>query len=127
MRSLRQLDEPRGAAAVETALVTPIFLLMLYGVMQVGLLLWTQASLYHGVQMAARCSAIGRPECASTEQTKSYAAQQSFSLNPPSSTFAVTTPSCGTQVTASYNYVAFSALTNQLTMTLSARSCFLNQ
>ena len=121
-----RLEDERGAAAVEMSFVLPIFLLMLYGIVQVGLMLWTQASLYHGAQMASRCAALQQSTCSSTALTQQYAADQSYGLHPDPSTFTISTQTCGTQVAAAYTYQPFSALTSSLSMGLNARACFLN-
>lgn len=118
--------ENRGAAAVEAALVLPVFLTFIYGIIQVALMFWTQASLYHGAQMAARCSALQQPACASTELTQQYAASQSYELRPAASVFTVSAEACGTQVIARYDYQPFSAFTSSLRVPLEARACFMN-
>ena len=116
----------RGAAAVEAGLVLPVFLMMLYGILQLGLMLWTQASLYHGAQMAARCAALEQPACASAELTQQYAAAQSYGLRPAASIFTVSTETCGRQVVARLDYQPFAAFTETLRVPLEARACFLN-
>ena len=121
-----RLKDDRGAAAVEMGFLLPIFLLMLYGIVQLGLMLWTQASLYHGAQMAARCAALQQSACSSTALTQQYAADQSYGLHPDASTFTISTQTCGIQVAAAYSYQPFSALMSSLSIALSARACFLN-
>jgi Flp pilus assembly protein TadG len=116
-----------GAAAVEFALTAPAFFAMLVGVIECGLLLWTQIGLQHGAEMAARCASINTTLCGTTSAIQQYAAQQAFGLNPPSSTFtADPSPAsgCGYKVSASY---AFNFLTEYFpsqTVTISAQSCF---
>jgi Flp pilus assembly protein TadG len=68
----------RGVSAVELALVLPIFFLFLFGIINVSLLLWTQASLFYAVQTAARCAAINSPDCGSPESVKNYAMNNYF-------------------------------------------------
>lgn len=118
--------DARGVAGLELGLLLPIFLLMIYGIIQIGNMLWTQAALYHGSQMAARCAALQLSNCASTELTQQYAAAQSYGLRPAASVFSVTNETCGTQVVARMNYQPFSALTSSLSVQLEARSCFSN-
>lgn len=116
-----------GAAAVEFALTAPAFFAMLVGVIECGLLLWTQIGLQHGAEMAARCASINATLCGTTSAVQQYAAQQAFGLNPPSATFtADPSPAsgCGYKVSASY---AFNFLTEYFpnpTVTISAQSCF---
>ena len=56
---LKQLrDDTRGAALVEFTVTVPFFLLLTFGLVQAGLLLWTQAGLQHGVEVATRCASV---------------------------------------------------------------------
>lgn len=54
----------RGSAAVEFALVAPLFFLAVAGIVETANLLFVRATLSPLVARAARCAAIGRPECA---------------------------------------------------------------
>jgi Flp pilus assembly protein TadG len=82
----------RGTTAVEFAITLPVFILMLFGLWQTGYGLWWQFGLQHGAQMAARCMTINRTVCNTTASTQSYAASQSYGLNPAPTIFTVTTP-----------------------------------
>ena len=104
---------------VELTLTLPVFLLLMFGLIQAGLLLWTKAGLQHGVEVAARCASVNysayrlglntscfivdgaavapstvcSPNCASdTAKTyiEKYAAHKSFGLVPSFSSFTVT-------------------------------------
>ncbi len=114
----------RGASAVEFGLTAPLFFMMIAGVINCGLLLWMQVGLQHGAEMAARCASINTSMCGSVADIQEYAAQQSFGLNPPASTFTATTPACGNQVSASYSFQSITAYFGMPTLTLTARSCF---
>jgi Flp pilus assembly protein TadG len=117
-----------GATAVETAVVLPAFLLLLFSLVEGGLLFWTQSTLQFAVEAAARCAAINIPlaasPCADAGSTASYAASQTYGMTIPSSAFTFTQPSCGYQVTASY---VFSFIVSEVypagTITLNATSC----
>lgn len=115
-----------GTTAVETALVLPAFLLLLFAVVEAGFLFWTQSTLQFAVEAAARCAAVGvvnTSECASTSAIQSYAASQALGMTVPSSSFKVSQPSCGYQVSISY---PFSFIVSELfpgTITLNATSC----
>jgi TadE-like protein len=50
--------DARGTTAVEFGLTGPIFFAVLFGVIEGGLLLWTQVRLQHGVEMAARYATV---------------------------------------------------------------------
>ena len=113
-------DDTWGATLVEFSVTLPLFLLLMFGLIQVGLLLWTRAGLQHGVEVATRCASVNysayrlglstscfidvdgaavapstvcNPDCASdTAKTyiQKYAAQNSFGLVPSFSSFTVT-------------------------------------
>jgi Flp pilus assembly protein TadG len=122
---LRQIyRDTRGATAVEFAMTAPVFIAMLFGIIQLGSLLWTQLGLQHGVEMAARCASVNTTVCGNTASIQNYAVGESFGLNPPASTFTVTAASCGNQVNANYTYQFLRAYFPWPSLTLGARSCF---
>ena len=122
MKLVRFLDDLRGATAVEFGLSAPAFLFLVFGIIEGGFMLWTQFSLQHGVEMAARCGSVNKILCPGTTAIQSYASSNAYGLNPPTSTFSVSTPSCGTQVSASYAFPMVTGLFGS--MTLTAQSCF---
>jgi Flp pilus assembly protein TadG len=124
MKLARICRDTRGTSVVEFGLTAPVFVMLMMGVLEVGLLMWTQVGLQHGAEFAARCASINATLCGSASAIQSYAAQQAFGLNPPSSVFTVSTPACGNQVSASYPYQFFTSYFGVPTLTLTARSCF---
>jgi Flp pilus assembly protein TadG len=113
-----------GASAVEFAITAPIFFMILVGLIEGGLLLWTQVGLQHGAAMAARCATINTSICSNASQTQAYAAQQSFGLNPPASTFTVISAPCGNQVSANYEFPLISNYFGPSSLRIAAQSCF---
>jgi Flp pilus assembly protein TadG len=145
---IRQLyRDERGTALIEFTVVLPLWLSLTFGVVQAGLMLWAQTGLQHGVELAARCASVSdiaikyggltkatpcyanvaaSANAATNASTvKTYAANNSFGLNPPASTFSVSVnpANCanGNLVTASY---PFTAITYLFTKTLTAQSCY---
>jgi Flp pilus assembly protein TadG len=145
---LRQLNrDERGAALVEFSVVLPLWLSLTFGIVQAGLMLWAQIGLQHGVEMAARCASLSdiaikfgnlanptpcysaisstTNATANASSVKSYAASNSWGLNPPVSVFSVTAKPAGCTngnlVTASY---PFTAITYLFSKTLVAQSCY---
>ena len=55
----RWLSSRRGQALVETELILPIFLLLGFGIIEFGRLLYTQATLQHAMREAARFGVTG--------------------------------------------------------------------
>jgi Flp pilus assembly protein TadG len=117
--------DTQGSSSVEFAATMPLFLALTLGVAEVGLLMWVELGLQHGVEMAARCASINTTLCNNTTNIRNFAAQNAYGLNPPPSTFSVSTPTCGNQVSASYS---FNYLTTYIfpapSLTLTAQSCY---
>ncbi|MDR3512592.1 MAG: TadE/TadG family type IV pilus assembly protein [Caulobacteraceae bacterium] len=117
-------SQPAGATTLEFALVLPIFLLFLLGVMDIGRLLWTQATLDYATDAAARCAAVDTTQCATTSQVQTYAASRAFGMTLASSAFSVTSATCGWRVSAS---TPFSFVTPWIyggSLTLVANACY---
>jgi Flp pilus assembly protein TadG len=148
MKIQRLYRDERGAALVEFTVVLPLLLSLTFGIVEAGLMLWTQVGLQHGVEMAARCASLsdiaiahGKLDPATTptpcyslkgtaaanaSTVKSFAASNSYGLNPPASVFSVSvnsvSPACtGNLVTATYSFAAVQYL---LARTLTAQSCY---
>jgi Flp pilus assembly protein TadG len=122
MKIQKFLDDIRGATALEFGITAPIFVMLVVGIVQAGLILWTQLGLQQGVEMGARCASVDAILCGTTSAIQNYAAQETYGVNPPPSTFVVATLSCGTQVSASY---ALPILSDYFDVaTLHAQSCF---
>ena len=115
--------DDRGASALEFALTAPVFFLFIFGIIQFGLLFWTQLGLQHGTEMAARCATVNRTLCPSSNAITSYAAQQAFGLTLPAQTFTYSTPACGNQVSASYAFQCPQIL-HLSPLTVTAQACF---
>ena len=123
-RPVQGICRERGAAAVEFAIVLPVLLLCVLGLVEFGRAIWTQATLDYAVQAAARCAAVDPLTCGSLAQTQQYATTKAPGLSLPASVFSVTTPACGVQVAAS---LAFDFLVPALlpySQTLTATACF---
>jgi Flp pilus assembly protein TadG len=138
-------DDTRGSVLVEFTLTMTLLLLLMFGLVQAGLLLWTQSGLQHGVERAARCASVNysanqlgltqscfavAPNAVTDTTIQQYAAQSSWGIVPASSSFTVHSPpaasaKCGTDpgyvVTVSPTYNLINYL---FSVTLTATSCF---
>ena len=117
------LKDERGTSAIEFAIVGPVFIMLVVGMTEAGVLLWTQLGLQHGAEMAARCSTVDKTLCGTASAVQQYAAQRSLGVNPPASTFSVDSPACGIQVTANYTYQFVSSYFGTASIVLTAQSC----
>ncbi len=103
------LRDEGGGAIVENTITMWVFILLTFGIVQVGMIMWSAVGIQHGVQMAARCASVSDAAidagltpattptpCYSTntkgawnnESTvQSYAASNSWGVGVPSSSF----------------------------------------
>ena len=112
-----------GTTAVETAMVLPTLLLFIFAIIEAGLLFWTQTTLQFAVETAARCAVVNTTQCGSTSAIQSYAAAQAVGMTISSSSFTVSQPSCGYQVSISYTFRFIVSGLFPGTITLNAKSC----
>jgi Flp pilus assembly protein TadG len=124
MNLRRLFNDTRGTTAVEFGITAPAFVLLIIGAIECGLMLWTQLGLQQGVEMGARCASVNKILCGSTSAIQNYAVLQTYGVNPPASTFIVTSPPplCGNRVSASYTFPVVSNYFGAVTLT--ANSCF---
>jgi Flp pilus assembly protein TadG len=116
------LGQRYGAVAEEFALTLPPLLMLLFGIMEIGRVLWTQNALNYSVAAAARCASIDTLVCNSASATQSYAAGIS-GAGFGSGVFSASTAACGNQVTASYP-TAFDIPFASYSITLTASACY---
>ena len=102
-----------GVSAVELGILGPAFLALLLGVIQGGLLIYTQASLHYAVQKSVRCTALMN-NCPSPDRYY-------FGLGAPA--FATTPQTCGQALTGTVTY-SLNVVLYQRNIPLSATSCF---
>ena len=138
------LRDERGASALEFALTAPAFFLFLFGIIEFGLVLWTQIGLQHGAEVAARCASVAQAsamlnlnvaQCPSSNANStvsiaiplgpnaitSYAAQNAYGLSLPASTYTYSAQACGNQVNATYSFQFYGLSLGPVT--LSAQAC----
>ncbi|GGC08564.1 hypothetical protein GCM10011494_29060 [Novosphingobium endophyticum] len=68
----RLLRERRGVTAVEFAIIAPVLLLFIFGIIETGRMMWTWQALQEAAYATARCVAIGDTRCATDEQVRQY-------------------------------------------------------
>jgi Flp pilus assembly protein TadG len=112
----------QGTSTIEFGLTAPAFFVLVFGIVCIGWLLWTQLGLQHGAEMAARYATINASATNDEVQTKFV--QQSYGLNPPSTFTLDRTQACGNRVSASYTVSFFSTYFGRPSLTLTAQSCF---
>lgn len=111
-----------GTSAIEYAIILPVFLVFLLGIMDTGRLIWTYNTLHRATDAAARCASINKTKCATPAQIKDYAVKAAWGLNVTSSAFTVASLSCGVQVSASSPFKFVTPGLSDLSLT--ASSCY---
>ncbi len=105
MARWRNLLRSRGSTAIEYAIILPAVLLFIFGLIDIGRLLWNYSALNRATEAAARCAAINTTTCGTTAQIQSFAASQAWGLDIAASAFTVATVTCGKQVSGAYTFV----------------------
>ncbi|MBV8520773.1 MAG: pilus assembly protein [Acetobacteraceae bacterium] len=115
----------RGTTTLELAFVFPVLLAMIFGAEEIARLLWTRSTLQYAVALAARCAAINNTTCGSSSQIATYASSQVLGITVPASDFTPSSPSCGQQVTAKYQFSSLFPQLVPLNVNLTVSSCYL--
>jgi Flp pilus assembly protein TadG len=117
-----------GSAAIEYALILPAVLMVIFGLMDTGRLLWSYTTLSRAVEAAARCAAINTTRCGTASQIQTFATAEAWGMTIAASAFAVTTETCGIKVTGSFPFEfvmpGFNVVVPSGTITLTASSCY---
>ena len=113
-----------GEVAIEFAILFTTAMLLVLGLVEFGRALWYQSTLDYAVQSAARCGAVNTSACGSAAQIQQFAVSMAPGLAITTGNFAVTSPSCGTQVVASYTFQTIVPGLLPFTMNLNATACF---
>jgi hypothetical protein len=125
--------QERGTVAIEFAVVFPLFIMMLLGLVEFGRYLWADNTLRHAVQEGARCAALHCCEAAGAlcETPEEFAALKAVGLEVSAADFLLDTPTCGMRMRAgatgdgmTFTLVAGEMLGLTLDMQLRAEACF---
>jgi len=128
MRNLLKVlrRDERGTTAVEFAIVAPVLIALLVGILSLCVGLFLSGSLHYAVQEGARCASVkaacqvnGSPDAAATV---TYTQNHYFGPNVPP-TFTYAAAACGNSVSASINY-SMNLWFQTLTVPFSATACF---
>ena len=120
----RFLTHIGGTTAVEFGLTAPVFFALVFGLIDFGLVLWTQLGLQHATELAARCASVNKTICADAPAIQTYASTQVFGMTVPTSVFTASQVACGNQVTASFDFGVIGGFFGTPVITLNAAACF---
>ncbi len=124
--------DARGATAIEFALLAPVFLLLLFGILEVGRLVWVKQVLTETAYSAARCAALAAP-CKAASDVQGYAAARALrwglKVDAGLVDYTASTACDGNagmvQVTVSYSFASpLSGFLPALPATVQAHGCF---
>lgn len=101
---LRFLACRRGAAALQFALVAPLLLTLILGLVEFGRTAWITHALRYGVQSAARCAAVRPDLCGSPEQIAAYAGERLAAWGVTADAFSVNSEACGLRIQAGVDH-----------------------
>ena len=112
-----------GTTAVEFAILSPVFLGMVVGILGLGLLLFVIGGMHYAVEQAARCASVRTTVCTDSTSTIAYAHSQYHAPGSPTFTYQPNAACGGNSVSATLSYTARLGL-GQVTIPLSATACF---
>jgi hypothetical protein len=95
----------RGTAAIEFAILAPVFLMFLLGIMDFGRLMWSNVTLARAVNVAARCASVNTTTCGTTANIQTYAVGQAWGLGLATTNFVPSVQTCGNQVIGTMSFV----------------------
>ena len=116
------LADSGGAAAIEFAIVGPVFLLLVIGLLYGCLMLFGVASLHYAVEEGARCASVKTTVYTDSDSILAYTRTVYFGpMMSPAFTYA--TPACGHAVTGTANF-HFNFAVADIPVPLTATACF---
>lgn len=116
------LKDDSGTAAVEYAIVAPVFIALIVSTFYFCMGLYMIGSLHYAVEEGARCASVKTLVCSDSSSTISYTQNHYFGpATTPAFTYA--NLACGNSVSASVNFVANLGL-HTVTIPLTASACF---
>lgn len=115
-------NNERGTTAVEFAIVAPVLIFLVIGLLYVCLALYAVGSLHYAVEEGARCASVKTATCSDANATLVYTKSHYFGPN-TSPTFTVAVLACGNSVSGSANYVMDLGVT-KFNIPFTATACF---
>lgn len=112
-----------GSTAAEFALVLPLFLLLVFGTINMAFALSAIVRLHSVTENAARCLSVNTVGTCTVANIDSYAKAR-FPIGGVSGlAFVATTPSCGSKVDGSGRYDVFTGV-GKVSIPISASACY---
>lgn len=123
------IQDRRGTAALETAIILPVFVTLIFAMFDYGSAFWTLASLQAGADSGARCYAL-QQTCTNAASTASYISGLVGFTVPTAAVTVTASANCGSgitgslvQISESYSFVV-QGLYPGSPMAMSVSGCF---
>jgi TadE-like protein len=115
--------DERGTTAIEFAIVGPVFILLVIGILYLCMCLSVVGSMHYAVEEGARCASVRTLVCKDTATTVAYTQNHYFGPSAlPTFTYNGAA-ACGHSVSGSINYVMNLGL-RRITVPITANACF---
>lgn len=122
---LRKLRADRhGLTSLEFGLVALPLTMLLFGVVEIGMVIRMKSALQYATTQTARCTVVNTALCGTSDAAKTYAVSQAMGAPVAKSAFTVTTESCGSKVSASVAFPVVAKSVFPSSFTLSAAACY---
>ena len=116
-------DDERGTTAIEFAIVGPVFILLVIGILYLCMCLSVVGSMHYAVEEGARCASVRKLVCSDEDTTITYIKAHYFGPGAVPTFAYDPAAACGHSVTASINYVVDMGL-KKVSVPISAAACF---
>ena len=112
-----------GTTAIEFAIVGPVFIMLLIGILYLCMCLAVIGSMHYAVEEGARCASVKTTVCTDQSSTVSYTQNHYFGPSTlPTFTYNAAA-TCGHSVSGTISYVLDVGL-KQFTVPITASACF---
>ena len=120
----RLFTDKNGVAAIEYAFLAPILIAFILGLIDTGRVIWTQATLSHAVEVAARCGAVDAVQCGEEGAIKNYAVGRAAGVALDVEAVEVEVADCGQRVAVSHPIRLILPWTGRGALLLQAEACY---
>lgn len=111
-----------GSTAVEFAMILPVFIAVIFGIIEFGRMIWTRNTMEHAVEVAARWGAINTTK--TDAEIEAYAATQLIVVAPATVVFNSTSSSSSVSLTATHDFTSLAVAFGIPSVTLTATAQF---
>lgn len=115
--------DDRGTNALELALVTPVFVLIVIGIFGLGFVLWVENSIQSAAAQAARCAVVDA-SCTTTTQIQNAAIGWALGAPITAANVTVNLNATCNGITGKAVAISYTATFFVISTTMSAESCY---